>query len=399
MLLRLALVAPLALAAVLPAQLKPLTPPPKAAEGTQGPSPKEQISKLTKDKAQLTREIQYAQKRVQEAKKLLSIKMRRAKPSFRVIDAGKPASAMPIAAKRTERKYARIGTTDEMNYGGQIPMVIVNDRAISQAAFDGVMDYLHESQSPGDKSMHAQKVLSDMIRIEGTASQFIENDGEVQLSENLALLESGKKSFADAAKEFGSVRGATAEGVVEVTRNSMLGPYFEYVAFSTPAGKTSRPFRNREGYVLIKVNSIEQGATTQLSKAKCQVVLFSYTKNEKVMQDAQFQVNAGQIDIKVRDQGVMDMLPALFKRPQPQMTPQQSMQKELTVLESRLQKVIAKLGAESKEAQQLQGQIQILRKRMVQQTPQDAVDAPSDADKSKAPVKKKLTAPKKKGGK
>ena len=201
MFLRLAMVAPLALAAALPAQLTPTTPvkPTTPVAPSQEPTPAERLEMLNKEKARLHREIKFATERVQQAKSLLSLKLQRGKPVFKSIDAGKPASAVPIAPTRVQRKFARIGSAEEMNFGGNTMMIMVNDRAISQASYDAVMNYLRESNSTGTEALHAQRALFDLIRIEAIASQFIENDGEVKLSENLELLEKGTKTMAAAA--------------------------------------------------------------------------------------------------------------------------------------------------------------------------------------------------------
>ena len=178
MFLRLAMAAPLALAAALPAQLTPTTPVkpttpvvPTQEVPTQEPTPAERLEILKKEKERLHLEIKFATERVQQAKSLLSTKLQRGKPVFKSIDAGKPASAVPIAPPRVQRKYARIGNAEEMNFGGNTMMIMVNDRAISQASYDGVMDYLRESGNTGTEELRAQRVLFDLIRVEAVASQ------------------------------------------------------------------------------------------------------------------------------------------------------------------------------------------------------------------------------------
>ncbi|MGK0153726.1 MAG: hypothetical protein ACI9SE_000674, partial [Neolewinella sp.] len=390
MFLRLAMLAPLALAAALPAQLTPTKPvkPTTPVVPTQEPTTAERLDILVKEKARLQREIKFATERVQQAKGLLSSKLTRSKPVFKAIDAGKPASAIPIPPKQVQRKFAQIGTVDQMNYGGNTMMVMVEDRAISQASFDSVMNYLGESGNQGTENLHAQRVLFDLIRIEAVASEFIENEGEVQLSENLNLLETGAKSFAAAAAEFGTVAGANEDGAVDVSRNSILGPYFEYVAFSTPVGKTSRPFRTTSGYAVIKVDSLEKGAQAGLDKVKAHVVQFAYSAEKKMMQKAQFKVNSGQINVRVRDQQVLDMLPALFKPAAPRQTPLQRMQQQIVMAEEQLSE-IGDTNSEKSEA--LNAQLTQMRERMklMQQQAQQPAgsSAPSDQLK-KAKIEK-----------
>jgi hypothetical protein len=329
---------------------------------------------LKKAKARLQQEIKFATERAQQSKSLLANKLQRRVPVFKSIDAGKPASATPIAPTQVQRKYARIGTAEEMNFGGNMMMVMVNDRAISQASYDGVMNYLRESGNKDADALRAQRVLFDLIRIEAIASNFIENVGEIHLSENLAPLETGEKTFADVAAKFGTVDGAKKTGEVEISRNSILGPYFEYVAFSTPVGKMSRPFRTVNGYALIKVNAIEKGANIALDKVIAQVVQFAYSANPKVMQSAQFKVNSGQIDLRVLDQSVLDLLPALFKPAPARVTPMQQLQQQIAAVKSQLQD----LGdADASKKQALEGQLVKLNARAAQLN-QAASDAPQD---------------------
>ena len=366
------MVAPFALTAALPAQSSTTKPAP--ATQTQAQSPAQQLEMLKKAKARLQQEIKFATERAQQSKSLLANKLQRRVPVFKSIDAGKPASATPIAPTQVQRKYARIGTAEEMNFGGNMMMVMVNDRAISQASYDGVMNYLRESGNKDADALRAQRVLFDLIRIEAIASNFIENVGEIHLSENLAPLETGEKTFADVAAKFGTVDGAKKTGEVEISRNSILGPYFEYVAFSTPVGKMSRPFRTVNGYALIKVNAIEKGANIALDKVIAQVVQFAYSANPKVMQSAQFKVNSGQIDLRVLDQSVLDLLPALFKPAPARVTPMQQLQQQIAAVKSQLQD----LGdADASKKQALEGQLVKLNARAAQLN-QAASDAPQD---------------------
>jgi len=370
MFLRIAVVAPLALAAVLPAQLKPGNPLPgnPTSPVLQGPikklTPAEEAAKLTNEKARLEKEIQYAKQRVKDAKSLLAAKMARKPPSFKSIDAGKPASAKPLAPQRQPRKFATIGSKDKMEFGGNTMMIMVNDRGISQAAYDGVMNYLRESAGAGNvnESLLAQRALFDMIRIEAIASQFIENEGEVKHAENLEAIASRKLSVKDAAKQFGSVQGAK-EGVVTVTRNSIHGPYFEHIAFSTPNGKISRTFRTMNGYAILEPINFEKGAKPALDKVTANVVQFAYTADPQQMATAQFHVNSGQATVLVRDQKVFDTLPALFKPPAPRTSPRQMLTKQLTDL-MRQHRELAK--TDPKKAAALQAQIEAIRTRLTE---------------------------------
>lgn len=402
MFFRIAVVAPLALAAVLPAQLKPATPPVlqgKPAAAAETPvkelTTAEQAAKLTKEKARLQTEIKYAAQRVQDAKQLLSVKMSRKKPDFKAIDAGKPASAVALAPKRAERKFARIGSKEEMNFAGQTVMIKVNDRAISQASYDGVMNYLREAATGGNEALLAQRVLFDMIRIEAIASQFIENEGEVKLAENQENIASGKMTVKQAAAQFGSVQGAT-DGTVIVTRNSIHGPYFEHIAYSTPVGKTSRAFRTMNGYAMLTVKSFEKGAKPQLDKVTADVVQFAYTADPQTMSTAQFQVNSGQTTVLVRDQMVLDLLPALFKPPAPRPAEHQQLITQLADLTKAYKLTIE---SDPEKAAALKAQIEAIRTKL-RSMPRTGgeVNKSSDAAPGSNAGKKGADAVKKIGG-
>jgi hypothetical protein len=407
MFLRIAVVAPLALAAVLPAQVGNTNPLTQSAPAAQVPvkklSPAEQAAQLQKQKAQLEKEIKYAATRVNNAKALLATKMLRGQPSFKSIDAGKPASAMPMAPQKVQRKYARIGSEQEMNYAGQTVMIKVNDRAISQAKYDAVFNYLRESSSSGKEQLLAQRALFDMIRIEAIASQFIENPGEVQLAENQEKIASGAMTVKQAAIEFGSVQGAI-DGAVAITRNSIHGPSFELTAFSTPVGKVSRPFRTMNGYAMLTVKSLEKGETPLRDKVNIDVVQFAYAADPQEMSTAQFKVNSGQTTVLVRDAEVLEILPALFKPPAPRTTERQMLTKQLSELIKQYQD---KLEVNPQQAALIQKQIDQLKTRLsdmqreaIKNTRSDATDSP-DSDDAKggkvAPLKKGKVAPLKKG--
>lgn len=367
MFLRIAVVAPLALATILPAQLKPQAPVAEAPTETQAPveqSPEEKLAGLKKQKARLAREIAYASKRVEAANKLMSSKLRRAEPSFESIDAGKPVSAVPVAPKPVQRRFARIGTAEEMNIGGNTAMVTVNGRGISQANFDRVMNYLREAPNgqAGTDAIRGQRVLFDMIQIEGIASQFIENEGEVKLSESLAKLESGELAFDAAVKQYGSVQGSKEGEAIWVTRNSTQGPQFESIAFSTPVGKIARPFRNAQGYVVLKAEKLEKGAQPQLDKVLVHAVQFAYSPDKAEMQRARYQVNSGQVDVLARDQAVLDMLPALFKPAPPRKSAQEMMKAQMVNVEKMLEEALE--SGDDERVAALKKQLEAMRQRM-----------------------------------
>jgi len=358
MYLRTAIVAPLMLAAVLSAQ---------ETQEPQGPTPAQELEKLKLEKQRLQKEIEYAKQRVDNASNLLSKKLKRGAPKFKGIDAGKPASMRPVQPKnQIQRKTARIGTPEEMKIGGGEAMVVVNRRGISQLAFDDVSNYLLSYNPQANADLVAQRVLYDLIRIEGVAAAFVENMGKVQLGEALSKLQSGELSFEAAAQQYGTVQGAGKQGEMNVTRNSVQGPFFEFIAYSTGEGKVSRPFLTPRGYAVLKVEEVIKGQKPALDKVACKVVLFKYVPNDKEMLDAQFKVTSGQADVLVRDMAVMKKLPMLYRPPEARPTPIQMMSGQVTNLENALKQLDAKGEGESQQATAIRNQIQSLKARIEQ---------------------------------
>ncbi|MGC6486575.1 MAG: peptidylprolyl isomerase [Planctomycetota bacterium] len=365
-------VAPMLLAAFLQAQEPPVP---------QGPTPQQKLEQLQREKQRLQKEIQFAKQRVDNAGSLLNNKLRRGKPSFRSIDAGKPRGMLSTAPKRVERKAARIGTPEEMKVGGGDAVVVVNRRGIGQKIYDDLSQYLLSYSPQANPDLIAQRVFYDLIRIEGVAGKLVDSEGRMKLGQALPKLEGGEMTVAQAAQKFGTVQGASAEGALEVTRNSVHGPLFEYVAFTTPVGSMARPFLSPRGYVVLKVDELKKGEQTALDKVACTVALFKFVEDDRQLMDAQYQVTSGQAEVLVRDLDVMMKLPALYRPQSMRQTPQQMLQSQLQTLEGQLAKLDAGGQGESERATELRAQIASVKARI--QTLRDAAGnkGSSDADR------------------
>ena len=390
--LRIVAVAPLLLAAVLQAQE---TPP------AQGPTAEQQAEKLKGEKQRLEKEIQFARDRVQNASSLLSKKLRRGKPTFRAIDAGKPEGMAVPKPKRVQRKAARVGTPEEMKVGGGEAMVVVNRRGISEKLFNDLSEYLVSYSPQANPDLIAQRVLYDLLRIEGVAGTFVDDQGKAKLGEAMSKLQSGEMSFEAAAQSYGTVMGAGKDGSIEVPRNSAQGPLFEFMAFTTGAGKVSRPFLCPQGHVLLKVNSIQKGERPALDKVNCSAVLFPFSAEADAMKDAQYRVTSGQATVLVRDDSVMQKLPALYRPQAPRPQPVQMLQKQLEKLQAQMAALEGSGEEASDQAKALGAQIQAVEKRLKQlraQAAKQPVKPDSAQDSDAAPVIKRARKLDKPGG-
>lgn len=284
-------------------------------------SPQAQLEELAREKERLQKEVGYAKERAANQKKLLTEKMMRGKPQYKAIDAGANLPPAPSVKAGTPvmPRMARVAGADELANFAEGTVMVVNGRPVPTRELDALTSFLAKTPSGGDDAMRAQRAAFDLIRIEATASTFdeVQAECEDQIGQIAQALDQGKP-IAEFVKANGSVRGADAEGKVGVTPYSPFGPRFEQVAFSTEIGKRSRPFRTPEGIALLVVDGEVKGERPELDRRNCTVVQVAYSKDAEAMTKAQTLINQGQIDILVRDEQAMAVVPPMFK---PQVAP------------------------------------------------------------------------------
>ena len=329
-----------------PAVQDPAPAPAPAAQDPDKPKPtaEQEAQALAAERDRLQREIAYVRERAQHAKANLSQKFAPKAPTWKAIDAGvQPQPVAPVPSP-AQRRPARVANPDELSDHGSDTMLVVNGRPVSQAQFDQVVEFLAQSPSTGDASMRAQRVLFDLIRIEAVAAAFQENEAAERTGDLLGQLDAGK-SIQELAQSVGTVAGASPEGRVELTRNSMHGPVFEHAAFTTEAGKRARPFRNAHGLVILQVESVVKGETPDTDKVVLHAIQVPYTADAQALQKVHNSVNFGQVDLVVRDQQTLDLLPQLF-RPMPAMPPAAPVPgRDTTAIEQALQQLTTEIAA------------------------------------------------------
>jgi len=295
-----------------PLDPNPVAPAPVVAPKPQDPA--KELADLRAEKLRLQKEIEFAKRRVGGIKDLLKNNLGRREPTWRAIDAGKTAVVQP-AAPPVAPRVARVMLDDERANHAADVMLLVNDSPIRQTQFDQLMEY--QNTMPGDDSAAAirgQIAVADLVRIEMMATSFAESEAEVKLAEAVSEMQAGKK-VADLVKTYGTLRGAPEDGKVEITRRSMYGVRLEQVAFTTPAGTASRPFRHHGGWVVLHVDSVEKGATPELDKVIAHALQVSYDTPDAVLK-MEGLLNSGQVAIVVRDKATLELLPPTFRDPE-----------------------------------------------------------------------------------
>lgn len=266
------------------------------------------IGELTREKERLEREIAYAQERAKMAKADLAAKLGRRGQELGSIKFEMPK---PPAMARPEIKQARIMNDAERESHGADVLMLVNGNPIRRGQVEELTNYLQASGAPGDAATHTQRVAFELLRTAAVAARFPENPAEGRMADVLGQIQQGGK-VTDLVAQVGTVPGAQADGTVEVTRSSFLGVKFEQVAFSLEPGQHARPFQTPQGWVILQGLERKKNDAGQ-EIAKVAALQIPYEASPDDMQAAQTAVAMGQIDILVRDTGVLEMLPAIYR--------------------------------------------------------------------------------------
>lgn len=276
-------------------------------------SPQAQLEELQRERERLQREIGYARERAAKKQQLLKDKLSRAQPTYRAIDAGASVPPAPVMPAVQPPRQARVGTAEELANQPEGTAMVVNGRPVPQRAIDELVAYLASVPGAGDAAMQTQRALFELIRVEATAATFDETQAETEdrVGQVLGDLDAGKAA-AELAKTVGTLRGADAEGTVEVTRNSMFGPLLERAAFGGTAGKRTGPIRTGDGIAVLVLRELVKGERPELDRAVGTAIQVPYTQDPTALGKAQMAVNTGQIEVIVRDDALRQRLPAMF---------------------------------------------------------------------------------------
>lgn len=276
------------------------------------PQPKveDRLAELTKEKERLTREIAFVKDRAANLGSMLKDKIANRALNVRSIDAGTSAAA-PVATMQPRK--ARMMTPEERHDAGDDVLLIAAGRPVRQAQVDELMNYLRSSPTSGDDELRSQKVMFELIRTEATAGAFGDSarKAEAQIQAIAAELAAGKP-FEELAKQ-STGPGADQGGKIEVTRNTYFGVKLEQVAFTTKEGGVSSPFLTPMGWCILRCNKQLKGETPDSDRVECGLIQIALNSDPKQLGQIQSQVATGQIDLALRDEKVMAMLPPLFR--------------------------------------------------------------------------------------
>lgn len=274
------------------------------------PTPVDKIAELERERERLTKEIEFVRERVAKAGATLSDKIANRKLVVKSINAGTSVAApAPVAAPR----MARVLSPDEAKNVGDA-LLVVNTRPIHKAQVDELVDYQKAYPSSGDDQLRMHRAMLDLIRTEATHGSFLEpaKEAEQGIADLRAQAEKGA-DLAELAKTRSQGAGAQEGGKIEVTRNSFHGLKLEQMAFSTKEGAMSPVFKTPMGYAFLRADKFEKGESPDMDKVQATLVQLNYFGDANEMRQVQSAVATGQLDIAVRDDATLEMLPVMFR--------------------------------------------------------------------------------------
>ncbi|MFO1029884.1 MAG: peptidylprolyl isomerase [Planctomycetota bacterium] len=290
-------------------------PAPAAAQDPEKPAPTvvDQAEALSREKARLEREIEFARARVAAARSALTAKFKPHQRTWREIDAGTLTQTNTTAvAAQARPQAARVASKPELDSLGPDGMVLVNGAVIRRPQFESVMSYLRTVPNSGTDEQRAQRILMELIRTEVACTAFPDTEALVVAGQVVQRLANGSTP-AEMARMYGVIPGATADGRLDLMRNSALGPVLEQAAFTTDVGQITTPIRTSMGAVVLKIAAFEKGASPELDKVQVDAIVVPYTQDSFALQKVLDTAMAGQVQLVGRDQSTVDMLPALFR--------------------------------------------------------------------------------------
>lgn len=298
---------------------------PKPIEET----PEQRIQKLEAEQQKLLQEIKYVQDRASKGAMAAMVqdKLEHRALDLKGIDAGASKASIPVTptsvvnAPVRQVQHARLMSDEEKAKAGEDVVFLVAGEPIHQADIDQLVAYQASFTSSGDDVSRKSRAVMELLRTAATAGAFPDRSAEVE-KRMQALHDKidSQQKFEDAAKESKQGPNAAKGGDLGlIMRNNWLGLQVERVAFSHGEGLTP-VIRTPTGFAMLWLGAVEKGATPDLDKVPARIVTAGYIDDQGELNVAASKVMTGQVQIIVRDEDAMQMLPPMF-RAQPQLPP------------------------------------------------------------------------------
>lgn len=279
------------------------------------PKPEDRIAELQKEKERLQKEIEFVRERAANLGSDLKEKLGKRDLKVRAIDAGTNAAGPVAAPMKKARKFSE----DELKDMPPDVLLLVAGSPIRERELTELTTYLESFPASGDATLRQQRAMFELIRTRATTAALAAHTpaAEKAIREAREQVTTHAKPFAEVAKAVSKGPGAEEGGKVEVHRNSHLGLKVEQSAFSTKEGETSEPFHTPLGVCILRVEKLVKGDTPDGDKVEIGLIQIPWTADQNELQRVQSSVATGQIEIVVRDDRAMAMVPPLFRPMEP----------------------------------------------------------------------------------
>lgn len=279
-------------------------------------SPQEQLDELKREIERLKSEIEFVHARTALGVAPLKERLQQRQFSPRAIDAGKnSAVAVPVAQPIKPQTARRMSTEEQAKYPAEVALV-VQGRMVLGKELEALVAYLKTLPGAGgsDEAALKMRASQERIRIEAVMAAFEESraEAEGQVLAAKKELEEGK-AFGEVQNRYGRGPNLAEEGKVQITRYSPFGLEVEAAAFSGTEGQVAGPLRGLTGYVLLHVDKIKKGDQDAGDLVEARLLLVPYHGDPAEMDKVRSEASMGQVDLLVRDDAAMEMLPPNFR--------------------------------------------------------------------------------------
>ncbi|MGE3175131.1 MAG: hypothetical protein AB7O97_21060 [Planctomycetota bacterium] len=282
-----------------------------------GQSPADRIGELRRELERLKKEIQFVRDRVSGSTDELRDKLHNRNLDVRAIDAGRASgmsSIPPSAAAPIQRREARLMDEAERNGLPENILMQVGGSLVNGSEYQQLLDYLATLPGVGGEPERRQRALLELVRIHAVLGSFPESMEAGMERIRSAATELAEGAQFDAVRaQYDTSKNIGKDGKVQITRLCPYGLFVEMAAFATEIGKVSTPVRGLTGYVLVAVDGITRGETSQHDVVDARILIVPYHDNPAELDAVRLKAATGQVDVAVRTQELLDGLPAVYR--------------------------------------------------------------------------------------
>lgn len=166
------------------------------------------------------------------------------------------------------RMFAKLGEEENLDETDEFKEILESAKKdiLAQMAIAGILKGIHVTDEEAEDYYKANK--RQFSKGETVRAKHILVAEEEKCSEVLAWIESGAKTFEEAAKEVSTCPSGQSGGDLGEFGKGQMVPEFEKAAFDAEIGKIVGPVKTNFGYHLIKVEEKNDASETPYEEVK-----------------------------------------------------------------------------------------------------------------------------------